>query len=117
MQAVSHNVIGLQSQFRVIFSYARLGPLVVAAVVAIQVSDPPFLFVIVTTAPSISGSPPGGPRLWCSFVLGMGEFQFYSDASEYFTGVRNLDLVRELNPELQPLDTWLTQHKNEIPLD
>jgi hypothetical protein len=34
-------------------------------------------------------------------------FQFYSDASEYFTGVRNL----------QPLDTWLTQHKNELPLD
>jgi hypothetical protein len=44
-------------------------------------------------------------------------FQFYSDASDYFTGVRNLDLVRELNPDLQPLDTWLTQHKNEIPLD
>ena len=44
-------------------------------------------------------------------------FQFYSDASEYFTGVRNLDLVRELNPELQTLDAWLTQHKNEIPLD
>jgi uncharacterized protein YbjT (DUF2867 family) len=44
-------------------------------------------------------------------------FQFYSDASEYFTGVRNLDLVRELNPELQTLDSWLTRHKNEIPLD
>jgi len=44
-------------------------------------------------------------------------FQFYSEASEYFTAVRDLDLVRELNPELQPLDTWLTQHKNEIPLD
>jgi len=44
-------------------------------------------------------------------------FQFYSDASEYFTGVRNLELVRELNPELQPLDTWLTRHKSEIPLD
>jgi uncharacterized protein YbjT (DUF2867 family) len=44
-------------------------------------------------------------------------FQFYSEASEYFTGVRDLDLVRELNPELQPLDSWLTQHKNEIPLD
>ena len=44
-------------------------------------------------------------------------FQFYSDASEYFTGVRDLDLVRQLNPELQPLDTWLIQHKNEIPLD
>jgi uncharacterized protein YbjT (DUF2867 family) len=44
-------------------------------------------------------------------------FQFYADASEYFTGVRNLDLVRQLNPELQTLDAWLTQHKNEIPLD
>jgi uncharacterized protein YbjT (DUF2867 family) len=44
-------------------------------------------------------------------------FQFYSDASEYFTGVRDLGLVRQLNPDLQPLDTWLTQHKNEIPLD
>jgi uncharacterized protein YbjT (DUF2867 family) len=44
-------------------------------------------------------------------------YQFYSDASEYFTGVRDLDLVRELNPELQTLDSWLTQHKNEIPLD
>jgi uncharacterized protein YbjT (DUF2867 family) len=44
-------------------------------------------------------------------------FQFYSDASEYFTGVRDLDLVRELNPELQTLDTWLIQHKNEMPLD
>jgi uncharacterized protein YbjT (DUF2867 family) len=44
-------------------------------------------------------------------------FQFYSDASDYFTGVRNLDLVRELNPELQTLDTWLIQHKNEMPLD
>jgi uncharacterized protein YbjT (DUF2867 family) len=44
-------------------------------------------------------------------------YQFYSDASEYFTGVRDLDLVRELNPELQTLDSWLIQHKNEIPLD
>jgi uncharacterized protein YbjT (DUF2867 family) len=44
-------------------------------------------------------------------------FQFYSDASEYFTAARNLDLVRELNPELQTLDSWLTQHKSQIPLD
>jgi uncharacterized protein YbjT (DUF2867 family) len=43
-------------------------------------------------------------------------FQFYSDASEYFTGVRNLDLVRQLNPELQPLESWLTQHKSDFPL-
>lgn len=43
-------------------------------------------------------------------------YQFYSDASEYFTGVRDLDLVRELNPDLQSLDSWLTEHKSEIPL-
>jgi hypothetical protein len=44
-------------------------------------------------------------------------FQFYSDASGYFTGVRDLEFVRGLNPELQTLDSWLTEHKNEIPLD
>jgi uncharacterized protein YbjT (DUF2867 family) len=43
-------------------------------------------------------------------------FQFYADASEYFVGSRNLDLVRELNPRLKPLEEWLTEHKNEIPL-
>jgi hypothetical protein len=32
-------------------------------------------------------------------------------------GVRDLAFVRELNPELQTLDSWLTEHKNEIPLD
>jgi hypothetical protein len=44
-------------------------------------------------------------------------YQFYSDASEYFTGVRDLDLVRELNPGLRSLDSWLDEHKSEIPLD
>ncbi|HEV7688702.1 MAG TPA: NmrA/HSCARG family protein [Acidimicrobiia bacterium] len=44
-------------------------------------------------------------------------YQFYSDASDYFTGVRNPDLVRELNPALQSLDDWLNEHKSEIPLD
>ncbi|GAB3396823.1 NmrA/HSCARG family protein [Amycolatopsis echigonensis] len=43
-------------------------------------------------------------------------FQFYAEASEYFVGSRNLDLVRELNPRLKPLEEWLTEHKNEIPL-
>jgi NAD(P)-dependent dehydrogenase (short-subunit alcohol dehydrogenase family) len=33
-------------------------------------------------------------------------------ASEHSTGVRNLDLVRELNPALQTLDSWLTRHKS-----
>jgi hypothetical protein len=32
-------------------------------------------------------------------------------------GVRNPDLVRGLNPELQPLDSWQIRHKTEIPLD
>jgi hypothetical protein len=31
--------------------------------------------------------------------------------------VQDLDLVRALNPELQTLDSWLAQHKSEIPLD
>jgi uncharacterized protein YbjT (DUF2867 family) len=44
-------------------------------------------------------------------------YQFYSDASEYFTGVRDLGLVRELNPGLRSLDSWLDEHKSEIPLD
>jgi uncharacterized protein YbjT (DUF2867 family) len=44
-------------------------------------------------------------------------YQFYSDASDYFTGVRNPDLVRELNPALQSLDDWLNEHRSEIPLD
>jgi uncharacterized protein YbjT (DUF2867 family) len=43
-------------------------------------------------------------------------FQFYSDASEYFTGARKLDVVRDLNPALRSLDDWLNEHKNEIPL-
>jgi hypothetical protein len=41
-------------------------------------------------------------------------FEFYSDASDYFTGVRDLDLVREFNPELQTLDSWLIRHNTEI---
>jgi uncharacterized protein YbjT (DUF2867 family) len=44
-------------------------------------------------------------------------FQFYADASDYFVGARKLDLVRELNPELRSLDSWLDEHKDEIPLD
>jgi uncharacterized protein YbjT (DUF2867 family) len=43
-------------------------------------------------------------------------YQFYSDASEYFVGARDLDLVRELNPDLRTLDSWLREHKSEIPL-
>jgi uncharacterized protein YbjT (DUF2867 family) len=42
-------------------------------------------------------------------------FQYYAEAADYFTGVRDLDLVRELNPEVQTLDTWLEANKSDIP--
>jgi len=41
-------------------------------------------------------------------------FQFYAEDSERFTGDRDLDLVRELNPELQSFTDWLADHKNEL---
>ncbi|MGW4958914.1 NmrA/HSCARG family protein [Nonomuraea sp. NPDC004186] len=41
-------------------------------------------------------------------------FEFYSEASAYFTGVRDLGLVRELNPRLRSLDDWLNEHRDEI---
>ena len=41
-------------------------------------------------------------------------FQFYAEDSERFTGDRDLKLVRELNPELQSFETWLTLHKDEV---
>ncbi|MGY5129369.1 NmrA/HSCARG family protein [Streptomyces nigrescens] len=44
-------------------------------------------------------------------------YQFYSDASEYFTGVRDIALVRQLNPDLRSLDSWLKEHKHDIPRD
>ena len=43
--------------------------------------------------------------------------QFSSDAFEYLTGVRDLALVRQLNPDLRSLDSWLKEHKRDIPLD
>ncbi|HYI34134.1 MAG TPA: NmrA/HSCARG family protein [Glaciibacter sp.] len=43
-------------------------------------------------------------------------FQFYAQDSERFTAARNLDLVRELNPELKSFAAWLEVNKNEIPV-
>jgi hypothetical protein len=37
-------------------------------------------------------------------------FQFYAEYSDRFTGDRDLDLVRELNPELQSFNDWLNLH-------
>jgi uncharacterized protein YbjT (DUF2867 family) len=44
-------------------------------------------------------------------------FQFYADASDYFTGVRDLDFTRGLNPQQRLFSSWLAEHKDEIPLD
>jgi uncharacterized protein YbjT (DUF2867 family) len=43
-------------------------------------------------------------------------FQYYAQDSERFTATRDLDLVRELNPEVQSLDAWLEVNKHEIPV-
>ena len=44
-------------------------------------------------------------------------FQFKRDFEEYFCGVRNVDLARQLNPELQSFATWLSRNKDRIPLE
>src|SRR4051812_224718 len=38
-------------------------------------------------------------------------FHFYAEDSERFTGDRDLNLVRELNPQLQTFRDWLLEHK------
>ncbi|MFI6850550.1 NmrA/HSCARG family protein [Kitasatospora sp. NBC_00085] len=41
-------------------------------------------------------------------------FQYYADCEEQFTLARDLDAVRELNPELQDFRTWLDVHRDEL---
>jgi uncharacterized protein YbjT (DUF2867 family) len=41
-------------------------------------------------------------------------FQFYAEDSERFTGDRDLNLVRELNPQAQSLEAWLNLHADEV---
>lgn len=41
-------------------------------------------------------------------------FQYYAEDSDRFTGDRDLDLVRELNPALQSFETWLNLHKDAV---
>ncbi|MFI7061722.1 NmrA/HSCARG family protein [Kribbella sp. NPDC050124] len=41
-------------------------------------------------------------------------FQYYAENHEQFTGTRNLDNVRRLNPELQSFATWLGKHKDQL---
>jgi uncharacterized protein YbjT (DUF2867 family) len=44
-------------------------------------------------------------------------FQFKRDFEDYFSGTRHPEFSRSLNPALQKFKTWLTQHKNAIPLE
>lgn len=44
-------------------------------------------------------------------------FQFKRDFNEDFNGIRNEDFSKELNPELQPFDKWLSLNASRIPLD
>lgn len=43
-------------------------------------------------------------------------FQFKADFDEYFCGVRNPEIARGLNAELQSFDEWVARHKGQIPL-
>ena len=43
-------------------------------------------------------------------------FQFKRDFEEYYTGARNPNVARSLNPELKTLDAWLAENKSGIPL-
>jgi len=43
-------------------------------------------------------------------------FQFYRDFNDYFVGERDLDRVRELNPELMTFRDWLAAHADQIPI-
>ncbi|MEU0094795.1 hypothetical protein [Kribbella sp. NPDC006257] len=41
-------------------------------------------------------------------------FQYYAEDSTRFTGDRDLNLVRELNPQLQTFRDWLSEHKDKV---
>jgi uncharacterized protein YbjT (DUF2867 family) len=43
-------------------------------------------------------------------------FQFKRDFNDAYTAQRSVEETRELNPELQDLETWLGRHKDEIPI-
>jgi uncharacterized protein YbjT (DUF2867 family) len=44
-------------------------------------------------------------------------FQFKRDFEQVYTGARNLETSKSLNPSLQTFETWLTHNKGRIPLD
>lgn len=44
-------------------------------------------------------------------------FQYKAEFNEDYCGLRNLDVCRELNPELQSFSQWLDANKDKIPLE
>jgi hypothetical protein len=44
-------------------------------------------------------------------------FQFKRDFEADFYTLRDIEVSRELNPELQTFKQWLSRNKNKIPID
>jgi len=44
-------------------------------------------------------------------------FQFKRDFNDYYCGIRDLNYVRKLNPELLTFDQWLKQNASRIPVE
>lgn len=44
-------------------------------------------------------------------------FQYKVEFNDAYCGMRNIDVCRELNPELQSFDQWLAASKDRIPLE
>ncbi|MGN9788510.1 NmrA/HSCARG family protein [Nonomuraea sp. ZG12] len=41
-------------------------------------------------------------------------FQFFTEAADTFVGNRDLNLIRTINPQLQPLEDWLIKHRGQL---
>jgi hypothetical protein len=44
-------------------------------------------------------------------------FQFYRDFDEVCNSTRNVSFSRELNPELQSFDTWVSENAKRMPIE
>ena len=44
-------------------------------------------------------------------------FQFKHDFEDYFSGIRDIESAKKINPAMQSLDSWLEKNKSKIPLE
>jgi len=44
-------------------------------------------------------------------------FQFYQEFEEVFTNARDLKIAKELNPQLQTFETWVSKNASRLPID